>query len=477
MKFLEESSLYLSSNIISVIIGVLALPVLTRLLTPSDFGILALFLVFGQIIVGIISFNLSTASYKYYFEYKNKLSEYKILHTSNIICNLCVFLIFGIIVFYLSDFISNYIFKKNLRSDYVVISFLNACFIYFLVYFKQLHIAAHKVKLYVFITIFEPISRIAITVIMITNYSFKYEALIAGHIISNIIILIILTVSMRKLFVCRLNSKYLKKSFMLSSPEILTKIIGLIYSSFDKVMINNISGATAVGHYSFGSKFGDFIKIVINSLGNSFGPYFQAHDINSCKSNEQIIKKYNVITYLIFAIAFGIILFSEEIVITLTTKDYYESMYIIPIYIFYHLFGVIGILATNQLLKAEQLKYEIPSAALSLSINLVLNLILIPIYGIIGAAIATMIAAFVNNIVLAYYAFKVYPISEYRSGKLILLYIASIILMGLSYLMMNLDINILTKIIFKLALLIAIIIAVNRAYGINLHTFAKLKNL
>ena len=152
-------------------------------------------------------------------------------------------------------------------------------------------------------------------------------------------------------------------------------------------------------------------------------------------------------------------------------------MYIIPIYIFYHLFGVIGILATNQLLKAEQLKYEIPSAALSLSINLVLNLILIPIYGIIGAAIATMIAAFVNNIVLAYYAFKVYPISEYRSGKLILLYIASIILMGLSYLMMNLDINILTKIIFKLALLIAIIIAVNRAYGINLHTFAKLKNL
>ena len=53
ISIFNDSFVYLSSTIITIIIGFLVIPIYTRYLTPSEYGLFGLFLIFGQISSGI----------------------------------------------------------------------------------------------------------------------------------------------------------------------------------------------------------------------------------------------------------------------------------------------------------------------------------------------------------------------------------------------------------------------------------------
>ena len=468
MSFIKNSSIFFISNILATGITIGSLPVLTRYLTPQDYGVLALFLTFGQVSAGITSLGLSTATYKYFFDYKNNRKTFKIINTTNIFTNLFIFIIIGFLINYFSPLISEKIFDKKINPGLINLSFLCGCLNYFNFYFYQLFIAQKKATLFGILTVGQSLIRLISVLLLIYFYSFKYMALIYGLLISNIIILLFLLITNKNLITKKYSINYFVQSVKLSYPQIPTLILGLLYASFDRIMLNKIGGVGAVGNYSFGAKFGNLIKFVNDSFGNVFGPFFQEQGKNAdFKNSKNIIDRFLFIASLILFVSIAMILFAEEIVKLFTTPAFYPSMFVIPIYIFYHLFGVLGILATNQLLKAEKLISEIPTSIISLSINISLNFFLIPIYGIIGAAIATAIAALINNSILLYFGFKAFPIKNFKLKYLISIYLIAIIFSVLSYSLMIIDLDWLNKVLIKLAIIISIIFSLCKLNYIN----------
>ena len=71
-KFIKDSSVFFITTIITSGLGFITLPIYTRHLSPADYGVLAMFLLFGSVIVNLVSVGLMTSSYRYYFEYKNE---------------------------------------------------------------------------------------------------------------------------------------------------------------------------------------------------------------------------------------------------------------------------------------------------------------------------------------------------------------------------------------------------------------------
>ena len=84
----KQSLSYLTATAFIVAVNFLTLPFFTKFLTLSDYGVLALFVLFGTISTGLLSFGLSLAMYRFYFKYK--IGEFKILN-STIIFTLFVF--------------------------------------------------------------------------------------------------------------------------------------------------------------------------------------------------------------------------------------------------------------------------------------------------------------------------------------------------------------------------------------------------
>ena len=122
---------------------------------------------------------------------------------------------------------------------------------------------------------------------------------------------------------------------------VLRLIIGTIHRSFDKLMLTNFTGLSSVAYYSFGEKFAGVLKLFMDSIGKVWTPFFQnkAHE-NTQEAKKAIVKRYLEMSFFLMCIGFILICFSEEMVKLLTTKEYYPAMYIVPVYVFYYLFGI-----------------------------------------------------------------------------------------------------------------------------------------
>ena len=288
-------------------------------------------------------------------------------------------------------------------------------------------------------------------------------ARINAILITQVVIVLCLILITKNTFSTRISFNSLKKSLKLSFPIIPHQLIGMIQGSFDKTMLNKISGSASVGFYSFGQRFSLVLKATMDSVGKVWNPFFmdKARE-NTKESKDAIVKRFYELSFFFMILGLCLIYFSEEMIKLLTTKEFYPSMYVVPLYVYYYLFAIIGTLTMNQISYSEKMIYILPASIVSVIINISLNIFLIPKFGAIGAAGATAIAALFQQLLLLYYGMKLYPLPL---GKMRLAYLY-LIVMGLTifvYPIMAMELNIIVKILMKITL-ISIFVAVGIYY-------------
>ena len=124
-SYLEGASLYVLSSIISFGIMIVTLPIYTRLLTPEEFGITIVFVIFGKAMCGFFHFSLHDATYRYYFDYKNKFVEFKILNSTNLFFLFFSFLISYLLISFTSDLFYEKIFDGQLNKELISLSLIS----------------------------------------------------------------------------------------------------------------------------------------------------------------------------------------------------------------------------------------------------------------------------------------------------------------------------------------------------------------
>ena len=137
----------------------------------------------------------------------------------------------------------------------------------------------------------------------------------------------------------------------------------------------------------------------------------------------------------------------------LTTEEFYPSIYIAPLFVFYYLFGaILAMLAVNQIMFSKKLIYQLPVSVISILLNISLNIILIPKFGAIGAVIATAVSALIGDSMLLYMGQRAFLL-PLNLGKLVKMFFLFILFTVTVYYLMFLDIQILVKIILKILIL------------------------
>jgi len=235
--------------------------------------------------------------------------------------------------------------------------------------------------------------------------------------------------------------------------------IGMIHKSFDKIMLTNFSNLSSVGYYSIGEKVASTLKVMMDSIGKVWNPYFQNKAyVNTKKSKEEIAKRYLEISFFIMFLGLSIICFSEEIIKLLTTEEFYPAMFITPVYIYYILFGIMGMISVQQIQFSEKTLYMLPASIVGVLINIILNIILIPKFGALGAVMSLSIAGLFSSLVHFYYGFKLYPVPlDFK--KFIGMFVLILVFTIPVYPLMNLNINFLFKIFGKLSIITLFIIS------------------
>lgn len=193
------------------------------------------------------------------------------------------------------------------------------------------------------------------------------------------------------------NWKYdssLAKSLLKDSwPLILSGIAIAVYMKIDQVMIKKMLTTAEVGYYAGAVRICEawyFIPVAI--VTSLFPAIINAKNKSENLYNSRLQKLYDLLAFIAIAIAIPVTLFNETIISILLGGDYLPSASVLTIYIWAGLAVSLGV-ATNQYLITENYtRFSFYRTFAGMILNVILNFILIPIWGIEGSAVATLIS-------------------------------------------------------------------------------------
>ena len=177
-----------------------------------------------------------------------------------------------------------------------------------------------------------------------------------------------------------------------------------IFNSSDITMIGIFHGDYSVGLYSTSVKITNLIAQVVASLVWVILPkmsnLFESNDY--AKINQILKKVFNVLLTIGIPCSVGTIVLSSELIEIIAGVDYVGAAFSLKILMISFIFNLIGqfYLGNMILLPSKKEKLFMILCCVSTIVNLILNLIFIPIYGINAAACTTMFSTFLLMIML-----------------------------------------------------------------------------
>lgn len=385
-KLLKLGTLSVIGTFLIKAVNLISLPVFSRLLTPSEYGNVTLFMTYVTIFSIILGLDFNNSVAKGSLEYKDTKESFL---ASGIVFTF----IFSIVILAISNMFGNNLFQLigmqridfNLLLIYsyasFIVSYVSADYIFQFDYTKNMLLCS-SVALLNFLC----------SVILILTI-FKEQAYWGRVIGASIPTIIIAVICMFRIVIKGWNGiawKYIKYSIKFSVPLIPHNLSGLILSQADKVMISNMIGAFENGIYSLVYNVGWMLSVLIEALNNVWMPWM----FRKLENKEVAVVKKVADLYLSGFTIIGICVaaISPELVKLVAPQTYWEGIdfvtwvvyatYVVFLYYFY----------VNIELFYKQTHMVSVGTIMAAGLNVGLNLWGMNVFGYAFAAISTLIA-------------------------------------------------------------------------------------
>ncbi len=269
-KVAKAGMIYTLGNYLLKGIGFITVPIFSRLMTTSDFGIFNTFLTYEAILYLFLGLALHSSIKNAKYEYGDEQVD---SFTSSIII---VPIIVAIGMFVLGNLCESLLLKW-LKLDYFLINLLilyslSTAILYI---YRARMILVYKTRSYMKLSYFNAIASVVFSLLLIwfVYPNSRYKGRIVGTTIPMILIALYILHIQFKAATPRINKKYLTFGLKLSIPVIPHGIGQILLSSFDRVMITNLVSASASGLYSFAYTIYSILLVAGNSISAVFEPW------------------------------------------------------------------------------------------------------------------------------------------------------------------------------------------------------------
>lgn len=401
MQIVKNSTIYLGSSILSKMIPFLLLPIMTKYLTPEEYGTLSIYLILVTFYSAFIGMAIHTNVSKNFFKVsKNELS----LYVGNIFYILSFTFVFYFVVTYTITLFYEDIFSIPINW------FLVIPFIAIMMMINELNttILRNEQRAYMF-GIFE-VSNTAIkmgfTILLLLVFSMSWYSQVIGTLIGAIVFFIIGIVYLKKrgYISMKFDREKIKSILNISIPLVPHVLGGVIIAMSDRLFIESMVSLEAVGIYSVGYMFGMVVMLFTDAFIKAWSPWFYKSLAEPTDSKKEKIVKYTYIyIFGVFVLAIFISIIGEFILPYFVDEKFSgASEFILWIAIGYAVQGVYKIFFPYlvHISRTSFLAFSTVTAAI---LNLAFNYIFIKEFGTIGAAYATILAFTVSAWLVYWY--------------------------------------------------------------------------
>ena len=297
IAFFKSSFIYLVGNIANAIIPFSLLPVLTRYLSPADYGVVGTSLVLIQMLTLFIGFNASGLIARGQFD--NDFRAHQKLMSTMIILSSILSIFFIILLTMTKRLVGN---VTKFPSEWVAITVIIAFFGVIHSFYLILLQVRKEPKIFITIQILLTSLNLGIALLLVVCFGMNWQGRMLATIISGGIVATICLYGLAirfKLLRMVFDTRSLKSLLSFGIPLIPHTIGGWVMMMVPRLYLNNMATIADTGLFSVGYNVASPIALVVGAANQAYMP-----ELFSKLSNSESLKKLRLARILLLAAVF-----------------------------------------------------------------------------------------------------------------------------------------------------------------------------
>lgn len=384
--------------------------VLGKELGPSGLGLYTLVFTIYMFGMQFAAFGIGAALTKYIAQYHDDLPKIREYVTSGVLGSMVSGTVFGVILYLLSGVISIQFFHSPEMTDLLKLT----AFCFPFIAMQKVVIGAlngmRKMKWFAGVNIIQNVSVMVVSIVLVMLFDMGVRGAVIGYVVPTILMGVLSLALIRenvsiKMGILRIA---LSEISLFGFYVVLANSIGIINTQIDSLMIGHFMSTTDVGYYAVAVLFMQAITLLPQAVQRVTNPsiatYYGKKDyVNIRNLIKGTMFKISVIT---IVIALFLAFFGEMLIGIIFTKEFlpaYVPLLILLIgYSIYAVFVSIGTCLSS----IGKINIVFRISLLCAILNTLLNIILIPRFGLLGAASATSISLVFTTLINMYFVRK-----------------------------------------------------------------------
>lgn len=407
---MKASLCFIVCNIVQRGITVITTPVFTRLMPPDEYGIVTLYQTWLNVVLVLVTLQICYAPFNNAMvRFRKSRDEYvSSVQTLFLFLSLFWFLVFLLLRDYATVLFS--------LPDTVILLMILHVFFYasMTLWIVYQRFEYHYMKLLA-VTVIYAFLNTVLGVFLVLRCENKWFARILSLVISQGVCglaLCLCNICKGKTF-C--SSRYWGYSLRFGAALIPNSFCSLMLGQADRIVIQRICGNTAVAVYSIAYSIGTAVNIIKDALTHAFLPWFYTKFDEG--SEREIRHRVSMLVYIMFILIAVVLLFAPEILMLMGGREYRDALWAIPPVAATVFFVFVSSPILNVQYYYHKLAFGSVCSAISVFLNLGLNILFVPKYGFVAAGY-TSLAAYML-VTAAEYLYTVRLLSVYgRRGVL-----------------------------------------------------------
>lgn len=405
---LNDTIIYGLGSVVIRVLTIFFVPIYTRLLTPADYGVLDILSTVTSLLTVILVLGLDGAMAYYYYETADYDQRISIISTS-FFFRLIFSLLTCSILFLYAHQLSWWFIGDDGYTLFFSIAIAGIPFQLLVSFYQGLFRVKRAAWKFVLLTISNTALIICFNIFLVIILRYGIIGILISNLFAGLILTIFGFVLCKQYLSFRFSNRHLKLLLNYGLPLIPASVSYWILSYVDRYFLISYSNLTEVGLYSIGNKLSgllSFFTIAFQMAWPVFALSIQ-HAENARTVYAKVLLLYTVIMSFLVV---GLSLFSKEILLVVTPRAYLEAYQVVGILgLSLMIMGIFNILGIGLAL-AEKTKHLGWITGLAAILNIICNFILIPDFGMIGAAVATFISFSFSNVILFIISQRYFPV-------------------------------------------------------------------
>jgi len=390
-RILRHSIIYGLGNLATRLVGLLLLPLYTRLLTTQEYGVLAIINVSLAFLVTVLNVGMTSAIFREYFRAGNDLIRQHVI--SSAFCFLTLLSgVAAVAGWFAAESISQLLFGSADFAPHTRVALVGLFFEIGLFTPRSLLRAGERSGQFALVAVVRLVINLILNVVFVAHLRLGVYGVLLGNALSGAALYVVLLPLVIRRLRYGVSFAVLKRMLAFGAPLMPAMLGTIMLASADRYFIRHYCGLHEVSLYEVAYKVASALSVFV------IQPFYLAWPtvMWSIEKQPGAHQTYaRVLTYLVGATAFfalGISIFGREIIARIATSTYVEGAWVLPLVTGAYVFSAAYFVLNTGVSLAGRTGYMSLAVGLAVLTNMVLNFILIPSSGIRGAAVATILA-------------------------------------------------------------------------------------